>query len=283
MCFFFRYHVVHKLPHYRNARIAEYWPPDKNVKQGGPQVKLMSGERPAEGPEKPVFPLIMFSHDLGGSRAAHSSVCGEFVSYGFVICAMKHRNGSGVRTLVKISHAQRFRQPPRTRNSSTNQALISTRSIWWASFSPKMIQTIRCPATFITHRSRYASQDWKYIRQWPQSAPDRLSPWQKRRRHELLFPKPRRYRLDLAENRIHLTKVTMVGHSLGTATTIEVAYYQNHFQWVSQAIMYNVWGMAISPPEPDFKHRIHVPLRGTNSEAFMYWPDNFNVVKAICE
>jgi len=75
----------------------------------------------------------------------------------------------------------------------------------------------------------------------------------------------------------------MVGHSLGVAATVEVARHQNHFQWVSQAIMYDVWGMAISSLEHDFKHRIRVSLLGINSEAFMYWPDNFNVAKAICE
>jgi platelet-activating factor acetylhydrolase len=87
--------------YYRNARIAEYCPPDKNVKQGS-QVNLTPGERLAEGPEKPVFPLIMFSHGLGGSRTAYNGVCGEFTSYGFVVCAMEHRDGSGARTLVNI-------------------------------------------------------------------------------------------------------------------------------------------------------------------------------------
>jgi platelet-activating factor acetylhydrolase len=55
------------------------------------------------------------------------------------------------------------------------------------------------------------------------------------------------------------------------------------FQWASQAIVYDVWGMAISLPELDSKHRIRVPLLGINSEAFMYWPGNFNAAWAICE
>ena len=47
--------------------------------------------------------------------------------------------------------------------------------------------------------------------------------------------------------------------------------------------MYDVWGMAISPPELDSKDRIRVPLLSINSKAFMYLPDNFNAAKAICE
>lgn len=42
----------------------------------------------------------MFSHGMGGRRTTHSSVGGEFASYGFIVCALEHRDGSGARTLV---------------------------------------------------------------------------------------------------------------------------------------------------------------------------------------
>jgi platelet-activating factor acetylhydrolase len=100
MCFFLATTWFTKLPCYRNARVADHWPPDKNVRQGGPQVKSTPGESPAGGPAKPIFPLIMFSHGMGGSKTACSSVCGEFASYGFIVCAVEHRDGSGARTLV---------------------------------------------------------------------------------------------------------------------------------------------------------------------------------------
>mgnify|MGYP003623086880 CR=1 FL=1 len=34
--------------------------------------------------------------------ATHSSVCGEFASYVFVICALEHRDGGGTRTCVNL-------------------------------------------------------------------------------------------------------------------------------------------------------------------------------------
>ena len=85
------------------------------------------------------------------------------------------------------------------------------------------------------------------------------------------------------KHRFHLTEVTMIGHSFGAATAVEVLRHQDRFQWVSQGIMYDVWGMAVVPPEMDPQHRIRVPLLGINSEAFMYWSENFKVAKAICD
>ena len=133
MCFFLATTWYIKLPYYQNARIAEHWPPDKNVKQGGPQVKLTPDERPAEGPGKPVFLLIMSSHGMGRSRTAYNSVCDEFASYGFVVCAMEHRDGSGARTLVNITRPKvsaAVQSEMRQMGSSANQVLTSTPSMW---------------------------------------------------------------------------------------------------------------------------------------------------------
>ena len=69
-------------------------------KQEGKKVKIEGGEKPEGADDMPTFPLIMFSHGLGGTATMYSSVCGEFASYGFVVCAVEHRDGSGPRTYV---------------------------------------------------------------------------------------------------------------------------------------------------------------------------------------
>lgn len=73
-----------KLPAYRNAPLAKHWPPPLDTKKAGRQVKTESGSAPPGEPEEPQFPLLIFSHGLGGSRTMYSSVCGEVCTAGSV-------------------------------------------------------------------------------------------------------------------------------------------------------------------------------------------------------
>jgi platelet-activating factor acetylhydrolase len=92
--------MLTKLPAYRNSPPARHWPPDGNAKQNGYKVKNKEGPPPEGGSTEPKFPLLFFSHGLGGNRTCYSSMCGEYASYGFVVCAVEHRDGSGPRTFV---------------------------------------------------------------------------------------------------------------------------------------------------------------------------------------
>src|SRR4051794_15488185 len=41
------------------------------------------------------WPVVIFSHGLGGSRTAYSHIVGSIASYGAVVIAPEHRDGSG--------------------------------------------------------------------------------------------------------------------------------------------------------------------------------------------
>lgn len=97
--------MLTKIRAYRNSPPATHWPPEGNSKQRGYKVKNMQGSPPEGLDRDPIFPLLMFSHGLGGQRTAYSSLCTEFASYGFVVCAVEHRDGSGPRTF--INHMKR--------------------------------------------------------------------------------------------------------------------------------------------------------------------------------
>lgn len=47
------------------------------------------------------FPTMIFSHGLGGTRLTYSHLCGSLASYGMVVIAPEHRDGSAPVTFVK--------------------------------------------------------------------------------------------------------------------------------------------------------------------------------------
>lgn len=284
-----------KLPCYRNARLADHWPPDQNVRQGGLRVQSTPGEPPAEGPEKPVFPLIMFSHGLGGSRTTYSCVCGEFASYGFVVCAVEHRDGSGVRTLINHTLEGLCSRQEREAAGSLEHMPGADKHLYDVVdfIFPLPDKKDTTPGHQVDRELRLAQIEMRLAElEEAYSAMGLICAGE----GKSLAEKNLRFKgaigasshgLDGIEwaswkDRFHLTQVTMVDHSFGAATTVEVLRHQERFQWISQGIMYDVWGMALAPPELEPRHRIRVPLLGINSEAFMYWPENFEVAKAIC-
>lgn len=44
------------------------------------------------------------------------------------------------------------------------------------------------------------------------------------------------------KDRFLLNHVTMLGHSFGAATTVEVLRHADRFNFVSQGIIYDIWG-----------------------------------------
>lgn len=73
-----------KIPVYPNAPLLR-----QRTTASPEHTQARSGTRPSS------WPLVIFSHGLGGSRTAYSQVCTRLASSGRVVLAIQHRDGSG--------------------------------------------------------------------------------------------------------------------------------------------------------------------------------------------
>jgi platelet-activating factor acetylhydrolase len=283
-----------KIPAFRNAKLADHWPPDKNAREGGLETKNSAGTPPPGEPEKPCFPLLIFSHGLGGTRTTYSSVCGEFASYGFVVVSIEHRDGSGPRTFINL--------PERGVNQATGDVDIrdEDRKKGYSRMDyvfpkdnakdtmPGNKQGVDAQLRSAQIQLRLAEIEEAYhvmtlIHDGKGECVEREN---LRDQDEGRVGGSSRGLKGIDweswKGRFHLQQVTMLGHSFGAATTVEVLRHKHRFQYIGQGIIYDIWGAAIQAPEDEPDHRISTPLLGINSEAFMYWPDNFESVMALC-
>ena len=271
-----------KIPAFRNAHIANHWPPNQNSRDAGTyQQKNSAGKPPPGEPERPCFPLLIFSHGLGGTRTTYSSLCGEFASYGFVVVALEHRDGSGPRTFVNIPRDPKYANenlditeedknrgwtrmdyvfPKHNANDTmpgNTQGVDGELRSAQIDLRLAEIEEAYYVMTLIHdgHGAEVAASNLRL-----KSAGGKGGSSRGLRGVEWASWK----------DRFHLQQVTMVAHSFGGATAVEVLRHKGRFEYIGQGIIYDIWGAAIRPPEDRPEHRIHTPLLCINSEAFMY-------------
>ncbi|KAG5648914.1 hypothetical protein DXG03_000263 [Asterophora parasitica] len=78
-----------KIPVYPNAPLAR-------------PVKVSSNKAKVEYEQ---WPLVIFSHGLGGSRTAYSQICSRLATSGKVVLAMEHRDGTGCVCIRRVRNA----------------------------------------------------------------------------------------------------------------------------------------------------------------------------------
>ncbi|KAL6253099.1 hypothetical protein RBB50_000820 [Rhinocladiella similis] len=283
-----------KLPAYKNARLADHWPrwgidstKDRTHRRG------MGGPL-SDGSERPKFPLIIFSHGLGGTRTAYSTVCGEFASHGFIVVALEHRDGSGPRTLINHppgSSADRERIERRGNLEHFKQDQQRPYDVVDFIF-PKGDKYDTTPGHQVDKELRRAQIDlrlaeiheaYQVMQEICAGNGNQVAARNLRVKGAIGASKAGLDGVDWSswKGRFHVEGVTIVGHSFGGTTTISLLRERAKFKYVTQGVVYDIWGMVVLPPPDDQKYRLHVPLLGINSEAFMYWKENFEVAQSV--
>ncbi|KAA8575104.1 hypothetical protein EYC84_004317 [Monilinia fructicola] len=263
-----------KLPAFRNAELATHWPPENaRESESGYQTKNSAGEPPPGEPASPCFPLLIFSHGLGGTRTTYSSVCGEFASYGFVVVAVEHRDGSGPRTFVNLPKMGDHFGSPNVDHSD------EARERGYARFDyvfpegnardtfPGNEQGVDSELRSAQIQLRLAEIEEAYhvMAQIHNGNGSAVAEANLRQRSPGRMGGSSRGLKGIDwgswKDRFHLQQVTMLGHSFGAATTVEVLRHQTkQFPYISQGILYDPWGGAIQQADRESEHQIHKPV-----------------------
>lgn len=295
MMFFLMTTHLTKLPAFRNARIAEHWPEADQQWHNHKGSRSSVGSPPSKGPETPKFPLILFSHGLGGTRTCYSSVCGEFASQGFVVCAVEHRDGSGPRTVINFAPEDSIRRviseaayrekyhknPKRKQTCDTVKFIFPINDKFDTAPSHEVDHELRESQIQL----RVAEIDEAYYVMKEISA-GRGEDIKRRNLRVQGASGASSQGLDGIDfrswsGRFHVDQVTLVGHSFGSATAVEMLRSSEQYNYITQGIIYDIWGMPVR--EATAENHIKVPILGVNSEAFMYWNENFRVAQSVTE
>ncbi|KXT03924.1 hypothetical protein AC578_9308 [Pseudocercospora eumusae] len=286
-----------KLPAFRNAPLAHYWAPPADTKTEGLKARREYGPVPPGAPDTPSFPLILFSHGLGGTRTMYSSVCGEFASYGFVVVAVEHRDGSGPRTYINhakhgegtatdlerrggVDHHQREKKQG---YGIVDYIFPKDNPMDTSPNNDKGVDTELRKAQ-IDLRMAELEEAYSVVRELVNGNGKMIADRNLRKKGYIGSSRHGLEGIDWSswKGRVRMDHVTICGHSFGAATATEILRRNDRFDYVSQGIIYDIWGAGTKPPndnEPD--HRIHAPMIAINSEAFTYWPSNFQLVESL--
>lgn len=282
-----------KLPAYRNAPLAAHWPPDGDVKTAGAQVKRQEGERPEGTTEEPVFPLVMFSHGLGGTRTMYSSICGELASYGFVVCAVEHRDGSGPRSFINHRKNRETENGVSTPEAGGQKRDYDVVDYLWPVDNP--FDTYPNSDEGVERELRDAQialrlaeleEAYSVVCQIANGNGQDIAHQNLRRNGYVGSSSIGLDGVDWTrwKGRIRLDHVTACGHSFGAATVVDMLRKQDRFPYLSQGIIYDTWAAGVKPLKSEKDgDRIHTPLLAVSSEAFTYWRSNYEAIEALVQ
>ncbi|KAK3334967.1 platelet-activating factor acetylhydrolase, isoform II-domain-containing protein [Neurospora tetraspora] len=315
-----------KLPAWRNAKLSD-GPPLAGPEEMGEEalnrgfsdtseLTLVWGPRPVPDAEelrrrRAKYPVIMFSHGLGGSRTVYSTICGELASYGFVVVAMEHRDGSGARTYVNKEGSspdlcsQNLDRRSNTEREKEDGSMFHTKRrrkkngkkkpYYMVDYlfpldnaqdtrpnNPAGVDT-ELRSAQIEMRCAEIQEAFHILGMINDGQGEEVARRNLRKKGNKGSSSKGLIGIDWEDwtGRLYLQDVTMMGHSFGGATAAQVLRLREDFTWISQGILLDAWGPAM-PEDSSEEHKIQKPILALGSEAFMHWKDNFERVEKLC-
>lgn len=295
--------VFTKLPAFRNPRLA-------NTRPSGAGAGATVRERLFED-LRPKFPVVVFSHGLGGSRTMYSTVCGDLASYGFVVVAMEHRDGSGARSYVNVPEKRESPDPSQSERGSASETEHQQAVGIKKQGQPKGCRSYMVDYIFpkdnaqdtaphnpigvdrelrdaqIQMRLAEIEEAYKVLQIIDAGDPDdKIGNNNTRKKPNRGSSSRGLDGIDWSDwkGRLSMKNVTAMGHSFGGATTVQILRLNKQFPWIGQGVLLDAWGPATSEVKPGCEEQsITKPLLSVGSEAFMHWRENYDKVEDICK
>ncbi|KAK4054882.1 hypothetical protein OIV83_000806 [Microbotryomycetes sp. JL201] len=231
------------------------------------------------------FPLIVFSHGLGGTRTTYSQYCGELASLGYIVAAIEHRDGTAPVSIVKSPTAG-----------------AADRQVFYIRPDDIEFKAPNKTLTQLEYRKQQLEMRYEEIRQVLRVF-ERINNGEgdKVAHENLRKTKGSEMWLPQWRDKIDLQKPCMAGHSFGGATTLQILRAGTSFPFVSgialdpwidpipQLSMLERFTSPNSSSEQETKPTatpkeqldIKVPLLAINSEAFTKWSSHYGKVYEI--
>jgi len=169
------------------------------------------------------FPVMIFSHGLGGSRNAYSQWCGSVASYGVFVAAIEHRDGTAPASVVRAGTEKQLSVPYRRITEYNDQ----TKPLRSAQLAQRMYEVAQLVSVLrdINHGKEIDCIDEKKL-----SILDRLKGLLNTKRGEMI----------------------MAGHSFGAATTVAVCKDKENVEIdyplkdeFKAALCLDIWAMVL--------------------------------------
>ncbi|OZJ03595.1 hypothetical protein BZG36_03031 [Bifiguratus adelaidae] len=194
-------------------------------------------------PDIQKFPVMIFSHGLGGNRVIYTAFCTEMASHGFIVCAIEHRDGSAsCAKAVGCENLVMYVPPPTTKWGDPSTTAFRIQQLRYRlSEVDQCIQFLRYLNT-----SNNTIQD-SLVEHWV--------------------------------GKLDLENIVVSGHSFGGATALETLRIPD--APISCGVLLDTWcGALIYPEEPN---PILHPFIAINSEQFTDWSSNFNDLQKLLD
>ncbi|KAM3852596.1 platelet-activating factor acetylhydrolase [Vipera latastei] len=198
------------------------------------------------------YPLIIFSHGLGGFRTLYSAICIEMASQGFVVASVEHRDQSSSATYY-------YKENP-TIGAKGNPPALHKEWIFYRKLKPDENE-LSLRRQQVQQRAEECIRALNLLLEINSGNPIK----------NLL---PLNINWSLLKDSIDLQKIAAMGHSFGAATVIETLSKDARFKC---GVALDAWMLPLSD---EVYPKVHQPLLFINSEKYQ-WASNILEMKKL--